>query len=92
MLTAGLPSQHEKKTAADTYGENVGAALSIVLMVTGLDYHLCRLKYLRDLAKYRKPFPYTPCFTWGIDDVLPKKLEGLLIQRMKGRCLRNCLS
>lgn len=72
-------------------GENVNAASAIIMLVTGLGYHLCRLKYLRDVAKYRKPLPYTPYFNWSIDDDLVIKLERLLIKRSERRLLRQLI-
>ena len=67
--------------------ENVNAAAAIVLVTTALDYHVCRLKYLRDVAKHDPPLPYTPYFLWTFGDPLSKKLKGLLISAKDRRLL-----
>src|SRR5688572_2869540 len=55
-------------------GENVPAAAAIMLLTTGLDYHLCRLKYLRDLARHTPPLPHTPYFNWSFGQSLSLKM------------------
>jgi hypothetical protein len=66
------------------FGEYTPAGIACLLLVTGLDYHLSRLKYLRDIAPHDPPLPYTPYFsTWGIDDFLSSKLEKLLVKRQQ---------
>jgi len=72
-------------------GENVNAAATIVMLVTGLDYHLCRLKYLRDVAKHKKPLPYTPYFNWTFGQALSTKLRKLLIRPNEGRLLTQLI-
>jgi hypothetical protein len=71
--------------------ENVNAAAAIVMLVTGLDYHLCRLKYLRDIAIHKPPLPHTPYFNWNFDDAFSKKLRCLLIQRKEARLLNELI-
>jgi hypothetical protein len=58
--------------------ENVNAAVCISMLTSALDYHLCYLKYLRDVYVHRPPLPYTPYFNWEFDDALSVKLPKLL--------------
>jgi len=66
-------------------GENVASAIAILLLNTGLDHHLSRLKYLRDIHPHSPPLRYTPYFNWKIADYLPKKIFSLLIKRNEKR-------
>jgi hypothetical protein len=61
--------------------ESVPACIAILLLTTGLDYHLARLKYLRDIAPHDPILPHTPYFSWDIGDSLSVKLERLLVRR-----------
>ena len=61
--------------------ESSPAGIAILLIMTGLDYHLARTKYLRDIALRKSPLPYTPYFSWQIGDSLFSKLENLLVRR-----------
>lgn len=61
--------------------ENVPSAAAILLLNAGLDYHLCRLKYMRDIAQHSFPLPHTPYFNWEIDDYLHEKISKLLIKQ-----------
>jgi hypothetical protein len=72
-------------------GENVNAAASIVMLVTGLDYHLCRLKYLRDVAVHKPPLPHTPYFDWTFGDPLSSKLKKLLKRPKEKRLLTQLI-
>ena len=72
-------------------GENSNAALAIVAMTTGLDYHLCRLKYLRDVERHKPPLPHTPYFGWELDDFLFVKLKELLIKSNEQRLLKQLI-
>jgi hypothetical protein len=67
--------------------ENVNAVLAIIGLTLGLDHHLARLKYLRDIAKHDTPLPYTPYFDWEVDSELPRKLTGILTKRAERRLL-----
>ena len=67
------------------HGEFGPCAIAILLLCSGLDYHLARLKYLRDLRPHRPPLPHTPYFNWRIGDYLPAKIERLLIKRTEKR-------
>ena len=71
--------------------ENVPSAAAILLMNAGLDYHLCRLKYLRDIAPHSFPLPHTPYFNWEIDDVLSNKIGKLLLLRNEYRLKEQLL-
>jgi hypothetical protein len=66
-------------------GENVSAAAAVMMLATGLDYHLCRLKYLRDVARHTPALPHTPYFNWSFDDPLSVKIQRLLSGRKESR-------
>jgi len=61
--------------------ESTPSAIAILLMSSGLDYHLARLKWFRDVAPYKPPLPYPTYFNWNIGDSLSGKISKLLIQR-----------
>ena len=65
--------------------ESTPAAIAILLMSSGLDYHLARLKWLRDVAPHDPPLPYPTYFNWKIGDPLSMKIENLLIQKNEKR-------
>ena len=67
------------------HGEFAPSAIAILLITSGLDYHLARLKYLRDLGRQKPPLPHTPYFNWKIGDSLHTKIERLLIKRTEKR-------
>lgn len=71
--------------------ENVNAAAAIVMLTTGLDYHLCRLKYLRDVSIPDPPLPHTPYFNWTFGHALSKKLRQLLMGVRGSRLLRQLI-
>ena len=48
------------------HGEFASAAVAIVLLTAGLDFHLARLKYFRDVVKTKPALPHTPYFNWNI--------------------------
>lgn len=60
------------------HGEFGPSAIAALLLTSGLDYHLARLKWLRDIFIERPPLPHTPYFNWKIDDFLTAKIERLL--------------
>lgn len=60
------------------HGEFGPSATAALLLTSALDYHLARLKWLRDIIVERPPLPYTPYFNWEIDDFLTDKIEKLL--------------
>jgi len=72
-------------------GEYLPVAAAVTMLVTGLDHHLCRLKYLRDIAPHEPPLPYTPYFAWKIDDVLSTKLQRLLVYPKDSRLLTQLI-
>ena len=57
------------------------SAIAILLMSAGLDYHLARLKWFRDITPYKPPLPYPTYFNWNIGDPLSEKISKLLIQK-----------
>jgi hypothetical protein len=72
-------------------GENVNAAASIVMLATGLDYHLCRLKYLRDVAIHNPPLPHTPYFDWTFGDSLSWKVAKLFKKAAEKRLMTQVI-
>jgi hypothetical protein len=66
-------------------GEYIPCAIAILLLTSGLDYHLARLKYFRDVDRPKPPLPHTPYFNWIIDAFLVAKIERLLIKRTEKR-------
>jgi hypothetical protein len=66
-------------------GEYIPCAIAIVLLTSGLDYHLARLKYLRDVARPKPPWPHTPYFNWTTGDFLTLKIGRLLIKKNEKR-------
>ncbi len=72
-------------------GENVSAAAAVMLLITGLDYHLCRLKYLRDIYKHTPPLPNTPYFNWSFSEALPTKLQRLLTRPKETLLLKQLI-
>jgi len=67
------------------HGEFTPSGIAILLMMSGLDFHLARLKYLRDLMLHNPPLPYTPYFNWNIGDSLSEKIKSLLFKRNERR-------
>lgn len=61
------------------------------MLVTGIDYHLCRLKFLRDVTDHNPPLPHTPYFNWSFGDAVSTKLRRLLIQRKEVRLLSQLI-
>ncbi len=83
------------------HGEFTPSGIAVLLLATGLDYHLARLKYLRDVVPHNPPLPHTPYFNWSIGDPLSCKLERLLIkagenkfkeQLLEVTVLRDCVA
>jgi hypothetical protein len=61
------------------HGESTSSSIAVLLITTGLDHHLARLKYLRDHNPHDL-LPYTPYFKkWQMGDPLCSKVECLLI-------------
>lgn len=76
----------EQRTPPFAHGEFAPSAIAILLITSGLDYHLARLKYLRDIFRHKPPLPHTPYFfDWKIDDSLYTKIDRLLIRRTEKR-------
>ena len=73
--------------------ENANAAAAIVMFMTALDYHLCRLKYLRDVAKHNPSSFDSPYFNWAFDfdEPLGKKLETFLMHRKERSLLKRLI-
>ena len=62
------------------------SAIAILLMSAGLDYHLARLKWLRDVAPHDPPLPYPIYFNnWKVGEALSKKITKLLIRKNEAR-------
>ena len=61
------------------------SAIAILLMSSGLDYHLARLKWLREVARHDSPLPYPTYFNWKVGDALSEKITKLLIQKNEKR-------
>jgi hypothetical protein len=73
-------------------GEYLPATGAIMMLLTAIDYHLCRLKYLRDVATHKPPLPYTPYFNnWNFGDDLATKLRQLLISPKETRLLTQLI-
>src|SRR5688572_18691039 len=81
----------DRKRPPVAAGENVAAAAAVMMLVTGLDYHLCRLKYLRDVAKHRPALPHTPYFNWSFGDALSFKIQRLLSGHKESRLQRQLI-
>ena len=75
----------DKRKPPFAEGEYVPSAAAVLLLHSGLDYHLARLKYLRDIAEYDPPLPHTPYFNWEIDSAVSHKVEKLLIRPSERR-------
>jgi hypothetical protein len=67
------------------HGEFASAAVAIVLLTAGLDFHLARLKFFRDVAKTKPALPHTPYFNWNIGTYLYDKIDRLLYKRTEKR-------
>lgn len=67
------------------YTEFTPSAIAVLLMTSGLDYHLAHLNWLRDIAPHQSPLPYPTYFNWKISDSLSEKVSTLLIQRNERR-------
>src|SRR6476661_8410212 len=67
------------------HGEFRPCAGALLLLTAGLDFHLARLKYFRDIAPHKKPLPHTPYFNWEIGDFFTDKIEKLLIKPSEKR-------
>lgn len=65
--------------------EYTPSAIAILLMSSGLDYHLACLKWRRDLAKHDPPLPHPTYFNWKIGDPLSEKISKILVQRNEKR-------
>ena len=65
--------------------EYTPSAIAILLMSSGLDYHLARLKGFRDVAPHDPPLLYPTYFHWNIGDALSEKITRLLIQKTEKR-------
>jgi len=61
--------------------ENATSAAAIVMLLSGLDYHLCWLKYSKETIKLKISPPHAPIFSWSFDDYLVVKVRGLLTRR-----------
>ncbi len=62
------------------HGESTPSSIAVLLITTGIDHHLSRLKYLRDHAPHDPLLPHTPYFEWEIGVYLPTKIENLLMR------------
>lgn len=75
----------ERREPPFSHREFAPCAIAILLLTSGLDYHLARLKYLRDLYRHSPPLPHTPYFNWKIGDSLFSKVSKLLWKRTERR-------
>lgn len=75
----------ERREPPFAHGEFAPCAIAVLLLTSGLDYHLARLKYLRDLHRHSPPLPHTPYFNWKIGDPLSSKVSKLLWKRTEKR-------
>ncbi|MDP1769669.1 MAG: hypothetical protein Q8L74_12835 [Nitrospirota bacterium] len=73
------------------HGEFGPSAIAALLLASGVDYHLARLKSFRDVFPEKPPLPHTPYFNWEIGDFLPTKIERLLIKPGEGRLREQLL-
>jgi hypothetical protein len=80
----------DKREPPFAHGEFGPSAIAALLLTSGVDYHLARLKWLRDIAVEDPPLPHTPYFNWKIDNSLKTKIECLL-QRPSEKRLREQL-
>jgi hypothetical protein len=65
--------------------ESTPSSIAILLMSSGLDYHLARLKWLRDVAPHDSPLSYPTYFNWQVGEALSQKITRLLIQKNETR-------
>jgi hypothetical protein len=75
----------ERRDPPFAHGEFTPSGIAILLMMSGLDFHLARLKYLRDLTPHSPPLPYITYFNWKIGDPLSEKIQKLLFKRNERR-------
>ena len=75
----------DKREPPFAHGEFVPCAIAVLLISSGLDYHLARLKYLRDISVHKPSLPHTPYFNWDVGESLSGKLGKLLIKRGEKR-------
>ncbi len=73
----------DKREPPFAHGEFSPCAIAILLLTSGLDYHLSRLKYFRDVHEFTPPLP--PYFNWKMGDPLSTKIERLLVKRTEWR-------
>src|SRR5574341_2191693 len=71
-------------------GESNPSAIAMLLLVTGLDWHLARLKYWKDEWSAR-PNPAHKSFSWSMGDYFQKKVENLLQKRHENRLKEQLL-
>jgi hypothetical protein len=67
------------------HGEFGPCAIATLLIPSGIDYHLARLKYFRDVLKRKRPLPFTPYFNWNMGVPLSLKIDRLLYKRSERR-------
>jgi hypothetical protein len=73
------------------HGENLPSAMALLLLSSGLDYHLARLKWLRDLTEHKPPLSVPTYFNWGIDDSLSIKVTKLLVRQREQKLCRGLI-
>jgi hypothetical protein len=83
------------------HGESTPSSIAVLLITTGLDHHLARLKFIRDYDHHDSLQTALPYFKWQMGDDLCKKVEGLLIgpkektlkeQLIELTILRDCVA
>ena len=91
----------DKRKPPLAHGEFGSSAAALLLLTSGLDYHLARLKWLCDIVVEQPPLPYAPYFNWEMDNYLTDKIERLLYrpseQRLKEQLIemtsvRDCVA
>lgn len=73
------------------HGENLPSAIALLLLSSGLDYHLARLKWLRDLTEHKPPLSVPTYFNWDIDDSLSIKVTKLLVRQREKKLCRGLI-
>lgn len=73
------------------HGENLPSAIALLLLSSGLDYHLARLKWLRDLTEHKPPLSVPTYFNWDIDDALSTKVKNLLVGQRELKLRRGLI-
>ena len=82
----------ERREPPISHGESTPSGIAVLLIMTGLDHHLSRLKSLRDHASDSLVDPNTPYFKWEMENSLSKTLEGFLSNSGRRNLKNNFLN